>query len=266
VLHAAAFKHVPMLERHPFAAVENNIFGTWRVAQAALEFGVRHFVLISTDKAVHPASIMGATKRVAELAIGVLEKKNRTQFVTVRFGNVLESSGSVVPLFRGQLAAGGPLTVTHAEMERHFMTASEACGLVLQALHLAGGGETFVLDMGRPVSIVDLANRLIQLRHSEQAGEIRIEFIGIRPGEKLREQLYLDQEHPIPTSHPGIMKLISAEQVDAAWFEARLQELEEALTVREAPRMIALLQELVPEYVPSCEVLDVASQAQPMLC
>jgi FlaA1/EpsC-like NDP-sugar epimerase len=250
VFHAAAYKHVSMLERHAFAALENNIFGTFRVAKAAASHGVETFVLISTDKAVRPTSILGVTKRVAELTIRAMQETQGTKFLAVRFGNVLGSSGSVVPIFQSQIAAGGPVTVTHPEMRRYFMTASDACQLVLQALALGKGGEIFVLDMGQPVKIVELARNLILSSGLQPDRDIKIEFIGARPGEKLFEELSLDSEHLVPTAHSRIGSLASVEEVDARRVNASLQELRESVSARDHLRMILLLKEMVPDYLP----------------
>jgi FlaA1/EpsC-like NDP-sugar epimerase len=256
VYHAAACKHVPLMEKHPFAAVENNVFGTWQVAASAAAHGVEYFVLISTDKAVRPASIMGATKRVAELVIRSLRKNHGTRFVAVRFGNVLGSSGSVVPIFKEQIAAGGPVTVTHPDMQRYFMTASEAGQLVLQAFALGQGGEVFVLDMGAPVRIVDLANNLIRLSGLEAGRNIKIEITGVRPGEKLFEELKLQTEKISPTLHPMIGSVVSTEQVDAARIGVFLEELQQAVTARDAVRLILSMKKLVPDYQPSSQLLN----------
>jgi FlaA1/EpsC-like NDP-sugar epimerase len=262
VFHAAAYKHVPMLEKHIFAAVENNIFGTWHVAQAAASHGVESFVLISTDKAVCPSSVMGATKRVAELAIRALNKRRGTKFVAVRFGNVLGSSGSVVPIFKRQIATGGPVTVTHPDMRRYFMTASEAGQLVLQALVLGKGGEIFVLDMGEQLSIVALARSLILLSGLQPDRDIEIVFSGVRPGEKLVEELHKRDEQLIPTSHSRVYNLQSSDELDATQLATFMEELIEAVSERDALRTIQLLKELVPDYTPSFQVLLHAKSLQ----
>jgi FlaA1/EpsC-like NDP-sugar epimerase len=263
VYHAAAYKHVSMMERHVFAAVENNIFGTWQVALAAANHGVEDFVMISTDKAVRPTSMMGASKRVAELVIRALQMESGTKFVAVRFGNVLGSNGSVVPIFKEQIAAGGPVTVTHAEMRRFFMTIPEAAQLVLQSFAIGRGGEVFVLDMGESVRIVDLARDLILLSGLQPDRDIKIEFTGPRPGEKLYEELNLDDEHLVPTSHAQIRSYVSPYEVDVRRIKAYMQELQQIVNAQDIARLVLLLKELIPDYNPGSQLLKVALSAEP---
>jgi len=257
VFHAAALKHVPMVEANTVEGVLTNVLGTRHVAEACRAHGVRAMVMISTDKAVNPASVMGATKRLAESicqALDIVEsrKPGGTRFVTVRFGNVLGSTGSVVPLFQRQLAAGGPLTVTHPEMTRFFMTVREAVELVLQASVLAvkGGeerGKIFVLDMGEPVKIVDLARQMIRLAGRKPGKDIKIAFIGLRPGEKLQEELFYASEPLLPTEAAAI-RLAAPRTIDYAMLSRSLDELAEHAGERRQERMLALLGTLVPEY------------------
>jgi FlaA1/EpsC-like NDP-sugar epimerase len=256
VYHAAAYKHVPMVESNAGEGILNNVFGTLNVARAAQRSGVRRFVLISTDKAVRPTNVMGATKRMAELVLQAMAAQGgATCFSMVRFGNVLGSSGSVVPLFRKQLAAGGPLTVTHAEVTRYFMTIPEAAQLVLQAGAMGQGGDVFVLDMGEPVKIFDLARRMVQLSgltvRDAQApqGDIEITITGMRPGEKLYEELLIG-DNPEPTDHPRIMK---AQEDYLAWpqLEAELSALLRAANENDEEAIKAVLKECVQGYSPS---------------
>lgn len=251
LFHAAGCKHVPMMERQIFAAVQNNVFGTWNTARAASAYGVDCFVMISTDKAVRSASIMGVTKRVAELAVRSLQKESGTSFSAVRFGNVLGSSGSVLPIFVEQIATGGPVTLTHPAMQRYFMTAKEAAQLVLQTVVLGSGGETFVLDMGKPVSIKTLAERLIRHAGLEPDRDIKIEVTGMRPGEKLSEELSLQEDQLVPTSHCMIARLIASDAVSETRMEEFLRELNQAVDSHQASLVLGLLKQVVPDYTPA---------------
>ena len=253
IYHAAAYKHVSMMEGQLFEALENNVLGTWNVARAAAEYDVADFVMISSDKAVRPTGIMGLTKRVAELMIQSLEQTG-TKFVSVRFGNVLGSNGSVVPMFKKQIAAGGPVTVTHPEMRRYFMTIPEAVQLVLQASTMGKGGEIFVLDMGQPVRIVDLARKLIILSGLQPDRDIRVEFTGIRPGEKLYEELSAYQEDTLPTYHEKI-KIFSGNGVPAGGMEPHVDAIRQYCYSRDAKHLVFELKKLVPDYNPSPELL-----------
>jgi FlaA1/EpsC-like NDP-sugar epimerase len=261
--HAAAYKHVPLMEKHVFAAVETNIFGTWNVARAAAEHGVDDFVMISTDKAVRPTSVMGATKRTAELLIRALQMEGGTKYVAVRFGNVLGSNGSVVPVFKEQIAAGGPVTVTHPEMTRYFMTIPEAAQLVLQAFSIGKGGEVFVLEMGKPVKIVDLAKNLILLSGLQPERDIEIQFTGLRPGEKMFEELNLHDEHLLPTSHAKIRSYVCHQNLDAMQIKASLHRLQAVVEGRDIAMLVLLLKELVPDYNPGTELLKAALSIKP---
>ena len=209
VFHAAAYKHVPMMERNPVEAIRTNVVGTRTVAEAAVRHGVDVFLLISTDKAVEPVCMMGMSKRLAELTLQLMKQGSRTRILTVRFGNVLESSGSVLPLFREQIERGGPVTVTHAEVTRLFMTVPEAVQLILHAASMGRGGEVFVLDMGRPIRIVDLAKALIRMYGLTPGKDIEIAITGLRPGERLFEKLLNDHESVWKSSHPKILRAVS---------------------------------------------------------
>ena len=252
VLHAAAHKHVPLMERNPAEAVLNNVLGTANVVRLAAETGTEHFVLISTDKAVRPTSIMGATKRLAESVVQDVSRRNGKPYVSVRFGNVLGSRGSVVPTFLRQIEAGGPVTVTHPEMRRYFMTIPEAVQLVLQAGAMGRGNETFVLDMGEPVKIADLAADLIRLSGLEVGTDIEIKFTGIRPGEKLYEELFFSAECASPTSHPKILRADSIEG-GSACLEAIEELIERAQRKATAPELRQLIAQIVPDYRPPTE-------------
>jgi FlaA1/EpsC-like NDP-sugar epimerase len=265
VYHAAAYKHVPMVEHNPAEGIKNNSLGTWAMARLALDAGVRDFVLISTDKAVRPTNIMGASKRLAEmtlqaLATAAVAQGANTRFAMVRFGNVLGSSGSVVPLFRQQIKNNGPITLTHPDITRYFMTIPEAAQLVIQAGAMASGGDVFVLDMGEPVRIMDLARRMVELSglsvrdDANPAGDIGIEITGLRPGEKLYEELLIG-DNPQPTKHPRIMKA-HEDYLPLSDLTPRLQALTLALSANNVPQIRTLLKELVPGYQPDGEVVD----------
>ncbi len=261
VYHAAAYKHVPLVEHNPAEGVKNNVFGTLSAAKAAAENGVSDFVLISTDKAVRPTNIMGASKRLAEILLQALAATSpRTKFSMVRFGNVLGSSGSVVPKFRQQIRDGGPITLTHPEITRYFMTIPEASQLVIQAGAMAKGGDVFVLDMGQSVKILDLARRMIELSgltikdQDNRDGDIEIEITGLRPGEKLYEELLIGDD-PKPTSHPRIMK---AHEEFIRWeeLEGKLDALAIALSVNDVGVIRLMMEKLVSGYCPSEEIVD----------
>ncbi|MBE5892079.1 MAG: polysaccharide biosynthesis protein [Lachnospiraceae bacterium] len=246
VYHAAAHKHVPLMEDSPNEAVKNNVLGTYKVAQAADKYGVEKFVLISTDKAVNPTNIMGASKRLCEMVVQMMNQKSQTNFVAVRFGNVLGSNGSVIPLFKKQIAEGGPVTVTHPEIIRYFMTIPEAVSLVLQAGVYAKGGEIFVLDMGEPMKIVDLAVNLIKLSGYKVGEDIEIMFTGLRPGEKMYEELLMNEEGLKKTANKMIF-IGKPLEFDVDVFEKQLEQLREA-AILEADDIRTLVSEMVPTY------------------
>jgi FlaA1/EpsC-like NDP-sugar epimerase len=253
IYHAAAYKHVPMMEAHVFEAIENNVFGTYNVAQAAAKQGVEDFVMISSDKAVRPTNVMGATKRVAELLLLALQN-GRTKYVAVRFGNVLGSNGSVIPIFKKQIAAGGPVTVTHPDMRRFFMTIPEACQLVLQTAVIAAGGQICVLNMGEPVKIVDLARNLVLLSGLRPDEDIKIEFTGMRPGEKLYEELSTLLEDTVPTAHEKI-RIFVGNGMPGGNMLTWLECLREVCETRDAGRLVLALKEIVLDYSPSTHLL-----------
>jgi len=253
VYHAAAYKHVPLMEAHVFEAIENNVFGTYNLADAAAEHGVEDFVLISSDKAVRPTNVMGTTKRIAELILLALQN-GRTRYVAVRFGNVLGSNGSVIPIFKKQIAAGGPVTVTHPEMRRFFMTIPEACQLVLQASTIGKGGQICVLDMGQPVKIVDLARNLILLSGLRPDKDIQIEFVGMRPGEKLYEELSTLLEDTAPTDHEKV-RIFIGNGIPEGDVQTWLDALREICQARDVGRLIVALKEIVLDYNPSTHLL-----------
>ena len=254
IFHAAAYKHVPMMEKFPCEAVRTNVLGTRIVADMALKYDVKKFIMISTDKAVHPSSVMGATKRLAEMYVqslgsaikeGILPGK--TAFVTTRFGNVLGSNGSVIPLFRQQIMEGGPVTVTHPDIIRYFMTIPEACRLVLEAAFMGQGNEIFIFDMGKPVKIADMARRMIKLAGLQPDKDIQIVYTGLRPGEKLYEELLYNKENATPTANPKIFRGISIER-DYAKVEPALRRLVEVAHTDNKEETVALLKQIVPEF------------------
>ena len=248
VFHAAAYKHVPMMEENPYEAITTNILGTRILAEAARKSGVEKFVMISTDKAVNPTSIMGVTKRIAEAYVQALNKiSSSTLFITTRFGNVLGSNGSVVPIFKRQIAAGGPVTVTHPDMVRYFMTIPEACELVLEAGTMGTGGEVFVFEMGEPVKIYDLAKNMIRLAGFIPEKDIKISFIGTREGEKLYEELFVDEDKMLPTHHPKI-KIGKVKQYEITYLNNCIQKLYEIAGDEDIQIIKEALKSIVPEF------------------
>lgn len=257
VFHAAAYKHVPLMEEHPYEALKINVFGSKIVADLSVEMNVKKFVMISTDKAVNPTNVMGATKRLAEMYVQSLNNRfpNSTRFITTRFGNVLGSNGSVVPLFQKQIQAGGPITVTHPDVIRYFMTIPEACQLVLEAGSMGKGGEIFVFDMGEAIKIADLAQKMIKLSGLRIDKDIEITYSGLRPGEKLFEELLSDKEHTLPTYHPKIQ----IAQVDTQSFgeiTVALQDLKKALREGDKALMVTYLKTIVPEFISNNSVYE----------
>jgi FlaA1/EpsC-like NDP-sugar epimerase len=261
VFHTAAHKHVPMMEYHPDEAVMNNIVGSKNVVELAVKYGAERVVMISTDKAINPTSVMGASKRVAEMVVkdlgsrklGVEESENKTKFIAVRFGNVLESNGSVVPMFKKQIAEGGPVTVTSNEVKRYFMTLPEASQLVIQAGALGKGGEVFVLDMGEPLKVLDLARELIRLSGFVPDEDIEIKFVGLRPGEKMFEEILTEEERSGVLGDSGHEKIFIAkvEEVDGDKLEKDIKELERLAKEMDAEGIVRKLQEIVPNYKPN---------------
>lgn len=247
VFHAAAYKHVPMVEKNPAEGVFNNVVGTKVVADAADFFGVNRFVLVSTDKAVNPANVMGTTKRIAELYCQNLAERSNTKFITTRFGNVLGSAGSVVPLFEKQIKAGGPITVTHKDITRYFMTIPEAVGLILQAGSMGRGGEIFVLEMGEPILIKDLAEQMILLSGQKPGVDIQLTYTGLRPGEKLYEEVFHESEGLMGTNHPKLL-LAKSRRVDWEWLSSELEELRQAAEGRDVEQLLQHLKNIVPEF------------------
>ena len=252
IFHAAAHKHVPLMEDSPNEAIKNNVFGTYKVASAAAKYGVRRFVLISTDKAVNPTNIMGASKRLCEMVIQMMDRRSKTEFVAVRFGNVLGSNGSVIPLFKKQIAAGGPVTVTHPDIIRYFMTIPEAVSLVLQAGYYARGGEIFILDMGEPVKIDTMARNMIRLSGYEPDVDIKVVYTGLRPGEKLYEELLMKEEGLQETAN-RLIHIGKPIEMDDEKFAAQLDCLKAACQA-ETENMKDIVAEIVPTYRKKLEV------------
>lgn len=259
IYHAAAYKHVPLMEEHPSAAIVNNVMGTQILAELAVSYGVDKFVMVSTDKAVNPTNVMGASKRIAEIytqsyhkhlraASGINNLVNTTKFVTTRFGNVLGSNGSVIPRFQKQLEKGGPITVTHPDITRYFMTIPEACQLVLEAGAMGKGGEIFVFDMGKPVKIVDLAYKMIRLAGKVPEADIKVVYSGLRPGEKLYEELLNNSENTLPTYHDKIL-IAKVREYDFAWVQSEVAELVRLAKKHIAIDTVAKMKEIVPEFI-----------------
>lgn len=252
VFHAAAYKHVPMMENNPSEAVNTNVLGSKVVADLAVEYGVEKFVLVSTDKAVNPTNVMGATKRIAEIYVQSLnkitEQKGGTKFITTRFGNVLESNGSAIPRFRKQIEAGGPITVTHPDITRFFMTIPEACRLVLEAGAMGKGGEIFIFDMGHSIKIADLAKKMVQLSGLTLDKDIRIEYTGLRPGEKLFEELLNDSENTTATHHPKIM-IAKVKEYNFSLIEKEITELISLFGMQNNELLVRKMKQIVPEFI-----------------
>jgi FlaA1/EpsC-like NDP-sugar epimerase len=248
VFHAAAYKHVPLMENNPSESILTNILGTKNAADLANEFKVEKFVFVSTDKAVNPSNVMGASKRIAEIYIQSLGKNSSTKFITTRFGNVLGSNGSVIPRFKKQIESGGPLTITHPDITRFFMTIPEASQLVVEAACMGNGGEIFVFDMGKSVKIVDLARKMISLSGLKEGKDIKIEFTGLRPGEKLYEELLADSENTLPTHHSQIL-IGKVREYDYNDVKLIINELIESFKTQNNQLIVQRMKELVPEFI-----------------
>ncbi len=261
VFHAAAYKHVPLMEANPYEAIQTNVFGTKNVADLAVKYGADKFIYISTDKAVNPTNIMGASKRISEIYVqslnATLELDNsmHTRFITTRFGNVLGSNGSVIPRFKEQIEKGGPVTVTHPEINRYFMTIPEACQLVLEAGAMGNGGEIYIFDMGEPVRIIDLAEKMIRLSGLKPYKDIDILFTGLRPGEKLKEELLNDKENTIGTHHPKIM-IAKVAQYNFLEINQTINSMQEANTINKSRLLVSIMKQIVPEYISNNSVYE----------
>lgn len=248
IFHAAAYKHVPMMENNPAEAIKTNVFGTRTIADLAVKYGAKRFVMVSTDKAVNPTNVMGASKRLAEIYIQSLNTKAKTAFITTRFGNVLGSNGSVIPRFRKQIEEGGPITVTHPQITRYFMTIPEACQLVLEAGAMGTGGEIFIFDMGKSVKIIDLAKKMIKLSGLQLGKDIQISFTGLRPGEKLYEELLADKENTIPTHHPQIM-IAKVRNYEFNEVKIQMEQLIDLLKEQNHLKLVDSMKRIVPEFI-----------------
>ncbi|MEE4257994.1 MAG: nucleoside-diphosphate sugar epimerase/dehydratase [Bacteroidales bacterium] len=255
IYHAAAYKHVPMMESNPSEAVRTNIYGTILLANLAVKYAAAKFIMISTDKAVKPTSVMGASKRIAEMYTQSMNSKNGTRFITTRFGNVLGSNGSVIPLFREQISRGGPVTVTHPEITRYFMTIPEACQLVLEAGAMGHGGEIYIFDMGQSVKIVDLAKKMIMLSGLTLGTDIQIKFTGLRPGEKLYEELLNDEENTLPTHHPQIM-IAREREFDLEMVTKQVNELISINNGLDGFAIVKKMKEIAPEFVSKNSIFE----------
>ena len=259
VFHAAAYKHVPMMENNPTEAVFNNVLGTKLVADIAVKFHVEKFVMISTDKAVNPTNVMGASKRIADIYTQTLNYTSQTKFITTRFGNVLGSNGSVIPRFKKQIENGGPITITHPDIIRYFMTIPEACQLVLEAGAMGQGGEIFIFDMGKPVKILDLAKKMIKLSGLTYGKDIQISFTGLRPGEKLYEELLNNKENTIPTYHPKIM-IAKVNEYKQEEVMPKIMELLNTLPSHNNFRIVSIMKDIVPEFVSRNSIFEEIDQ------
>lgn len=257
VFHAAAYKHVPLMENNPYEAIKVNVLGTRMMADLSVDNEVQKFVMVSTDKAVNPTNVMGATKRLAEMYTQSMNQLEgvKTQFISTRFGNVLGSNGSVIPLFKKQIEKGGPVTVTHPEITRYFMTIPEACELVLEAAMMGNGGEVFVFDMGEPVKIVDLAKKMITLSGYQVDKDIKLHFSGLRPGEKLYEELLNNNENTLPTYHPKIL-IAKVNTPSFAYMEVQLNDIQTILEYGHNTHLVAKIKEIIPEYLSNNSVYE----------
>jgi FlaA1/EpsC-like NDP-sugar epimerase len=261
VFHAAAYKHVPLMEDHPYEAIQTNVFGTKIIADLSVQNQVQKFIYISSDKAVNPTNIMGASKRISEIYVQSLNAKlelediHQTKFITTRFGNVLGSNGSVVPRFQYQIETGGPITVTHPEMTRYFMTIPEACKLVLEAGAMGNGGEIYIFDMGESIKIADLAEKMIKLSGLEPHKDINIIFTGLRPGEKLKEELLNKKETSIGTHHPKIM-IAKVPSYNFLEINETINSMSDAKSIDKSRLLVSLMKQLVPEYISNNSIYE----------